>query len=163
MCSFEVVFFCTTKFAIKYCMILAIFHVNYSWRYKLLFINSFCSSVFSFASSSTQNTPQGSSNSCLKDSWGISNSAFSIMQKLLPKAPSSTSDRMDRRSPVNVTAPVAAMAENGDDTSRSKCVAVIKTSQRHKQGCLKAKKDGRCSTYTPVMRQQPDVDSHEMP
>ncbi|XP_013860327.1 multiple PDZ domain protein [Austrofundulus limnaeus] len=36
------------------------------------------------------------------------------------KAPSSASDRVDRRSPVNVTAPVAAMAERGDDTSRKK-------------------------------------------
>ncbi|XP_017281302.1 multiple PDZ domain protein [Kryptolebias marmoratus] len=36
------------------------------------------------------------------------------------KAPLPTSDRMDRRSPINVTAPVVAMAEHRDDTSRKK-------------------------------------------
>ncbi|XP_037530276.1 multiple PDZ domain protein [Nematolebias whitei] len=36
------------------------------------------------------------------------------------KAPSPTSDRVDRRSPVNVLAPVVAMPEYGEDTSRKK-------------------------------------------
>ncbi|XP_043971135.1 multiple PDZ domain protein isoform X1 [Gambusia affinis] len=36
------------------------------------------------------------------------------------KAPSPTSDRMDRRSPVNVTTAADAAAEDGDDTSRKK-------------------------------------------
>ncbi|XP_061571312.1 multiple PDZ domain protein isoform X2 [Cololabis saira] len=36
------------------------------------------------------------------------------------KAPSPTSDRMDRRSPINVTRPVKTAAGDGDDTSRKK-------------------------------------------
>ncbi|XP_015246717.1 PREDICTED: multiple PDZ domain protein-like, partial [Cyprinodon variegatus] len=36
------------------------------------------------------------------------------------KAPSPTSDRMDRRSPINVTTAANAAAEDGDDTSRKK-------------------------------------------
>ncbi|KAK5614067.1 hypothetical protein CRENBAI_011233 [Crenichthys baileyi] len=39
------------------------------------------------------------------------------------KASSPTSDRMDRRSPVNVTTAATAAVEDGDDTSRSKCAS----------------------------------------
>lgn len=92
---------------------------------KTVFINSSCSSAPPHSPPYIKHTEQASGVVQLMPEGPLRHFQLCLFNNakknfVPPKAPSPTSDRLGRRSPVTVTAPITAAAEDGgDDAGRS--------------------------------------------